>query len=378
MKYNLAVVLGSRPDIIRSSIILKKLRNHPDINLTWIWTGQHYDDNLKGNFLKELSLFKPDVELDATGSHCEQHWKLIKQLSEYFETNRPDACMFLGDTNAVIGCIVPLKMGIPIIHCEAGMRSHDMRMPEERNRIVIDRISDVLYAYQNDYKCKLVQEGICPTKIVVTGNTIVDVLNEHIDKICEITPAVLSKFGVEEKKYGIMTLHRDEHMDELEADRILSKVHYWAVFKGIKIILPVMPRLRKILDKIKREWPSFILAEPLGFFDFVALERGAAIEFTDSGTNQETSAILGVPCVVIRRSTERPETFDSGITVMTEYNICSAADHIIKKNKSLNFTLGKGNAAEIIVTDLVDRLKHNFYREDPTVDAFKARNWKTF
>lgn len=381
--YNLAVVIGSRPDVIRSSIILRKLRKHPNINLDLVWSGQHYDANLKDSFFRELNVGKPDTELDATGSPCEQHWKLIKQLSEHFETNKPDACVFLGDTNAVIGCIVPLKMNIPIVHIEAGMRSHDMRMPEERNRILIDRVSDVLYVYQHDYKCKLVQEGICPTKIIVTGNTILDVLLEHKEDIADTIPCVMEEFGTKPRQYGVMTFHRDEHMNIDAAEKILLQVNDWAENNKLPIILPVMPRLQKLLDKNSDKLntttlSSFVWTKPLGFFDFVALEGAAAIEFTDSGTNQEISAILGTPCVVTRQSTERPETFDSGITVMTEDNIYKAADYIIKQKPNPNFSPGDGNAADIIVTDLVDRLKNNFYKTSPRTNAFIAQNWKTF
>ena len=379
-------VFGIRPDFIRSSLILKKLKAHPDVNLQFVYTGQHYDENLKGVFFKELGIPEPQYNLDTkAGSHPQQHAKLIGQLEPIIKMANPDVVMFLGDANAVIGCITPLKMGIPIAHVEAGMRSHDWRMPEERNRVIIDRVSDVLYAYQHDYKCKLVQEGIDPTKIVVTGNTIVDVLNEHMPEIDARTAQVLEHFELKKKQYAIMTLHRSENVEDGQAcRRILRKVNTWVGNRDMKVLLPVMPRLQKILDGNdgieKSVLKNFIFAKPLGFFDFVALEKNAAIEFTDSGTNQETSAILGTPCVVTRRSTERPETFNSGITVMTEDKIREAADYVMRwaVAPNPNFSLGDGNAADIIVTDLVDRLKNNFYKVGPTVNAFRAQNWERF
>ncbi len=379
-------VFGIRPDFIRSSLILKKLKAHPDVNLQFVYTGQHYDENLKGVFFKELGIPEPQYNLDTkAGSHPQQHAKLIGQLEPIIKMANPDVVVFLGDANAVIGCITPLKMGIPIAHVEAGMRSHDWRMPEERNRVIIDRVSDVLYAYQHDYKCKLVQEGIDPTKIVVTGNTIVDVLNEHMPEIDARTAQVLEHFELKKKQYAIMTLHRSENVEDGQAcRRILRKVNTWVGNRDMKVLLPVMPRLQKILDGNdgieKSVLKNFIFAKPLGFFDFVALEKNAAIEFTDSGTNQETSAILGTPCVVTRRSTERPETFNSGITVMTEDKIREAADYVMRwaVAPNPNFSLGDGNAADIIVTDLVDRLKNNFYKVGPTVNAFRAQNWERF
>jgi UDP-N-acetylglucosamine 2-epimerase (non-hydrolysing) len=382
--FKVMTVFGIRPDFIRSSLILKKLAAHPEVELQFVYTGQHYDENLKGVFFKELGIPEPQYNLDTkAGSHAQQHAKLISQLEPVIEEAKPDVVMFLGDANAVIGCITPLKMGIPIAHVEAGMRSHDWRMPEERNRVIIDRVSDVLYAYQHDYKCKLVQEGIDPTKIVVTGNTIVDVLAEYKKEIDEREPLVLFKMRQSRKKYGMMTLHRSEHMNRESAVKILTQVNTWAEEKKMNILLPVMPRLQKIFDKNSDilntdTLTSLVYTKPLGFFDFVALEQGAAIEFTDSGTNQETSALLGTPCVVTRRSTERPETFDSGITAMTEEYIYSAANYVYGKKLKPGFSLGDGNAADIIVNDLVDRLHNNFYRSGPTTNAFRAQNWKSF
>lgn len=394
--YNVMTVFGIRPDFIRSSIILKKLKAHPDVNLQFVYTGQHYDENLKDIFFSELNIPVPQYNLDTkAGSHPQQHAKLISQLEPIIKKAKPDVVMFLGDANAVIGCIAPLKMGVPIAHVEAGMRSHDWDMPEERNRVIIDRVSDVLYAYQNDYKCKLVQEGVDPTKIVVTGNTIVDVIDEYRHEIFDRTSKILDKLGLKRKEYGIMTLHRDSHMNNpKKTARILMAVDAWSVVhEAVPIILPVMPRLRQLLkhpDMLdicdrsngKVSFESIKMIEPLGFIDFISLERSALIEFTDSGTNQETSALLGTPCVVLRRSTERPETFDSGITTMTddENKVEGAANYVVRQWReqkyNKRFSLGEGVAARIIVEDLVDRLRHNFYKQSPKVDTFKAKNWE--
>jgi len=389
--FKVMTVFGIRPDFIRSSLILKKLAAHPEVELQFVYTGQHYDENLKGVFFRELGIPEPQFNLDTkAGSHAQQHAKLISQLEPVIKEGKPDVVMFLGDANAVIGCITPLKMGIPIAHVEAGMRSHDWRMPEERNRVIIDRVSDVLYAYQHDYKCKLVQEGIDPTKIVVTGNTIVDVLNEHRGEIEDREKEVLGSFGINPKEYAVMTLHRSEHVNNpMVCASILRQVQHWAQIQRVPVILPVMPRLQKVFDDeansdaivkllSKEALRNFLFIKPIGFFDFVALEKNALIEFTDSGTNQETSAILGTPCVVTRRSTERPETFKSGITTMAMDNIRLAAHSVIDRELNPNFSLGDGDAAEIIVNDLVDRLKHDFYRVGPTTNAFRAQNWESF
>ena len=380
--HKIMTVFGIRPDFIRASVLLKKLEAHPEVELQFVYTGQHYDEKLKGVFFKELGIPEPHYNLDTkAGTHPQQHAKLIEQLEKVIEQAKPDVVVFLGDANAVIGCITPLKMGIPIAHIEAGMRSYDWRMPEERNRVIVDRVSDVLYCYQQDYKYRLIQEGVDPDKIVVTGNTIVDVLKEHSLEIQALTDAVLEKFGVIEYNYAIQTLHRSENMHQLTAYRIMEQVNKWATDNDVPVILPVMPRLQKIFDSapgMKRLLDKFIFVEPLSFFQFVALESNALIEFTDSGTNQETSALLGTPCVVTRRSTERPETFDSGITVMEPSLIYDAADRAVRGAYNKDFSLGRGDAAQIIVDDLLDRLKNGFEKHAPPVNNFMARNWQTF
>lgn len=389
--FRVATVFGIRPDFIRASVILKKLIKHPKIDLQFIYTGQHYDEELKGVFFRELNLPEPQFVLDATGkNHVEQHAKLISQLGEALEMIKPDVCLFLGDANAVVGCIAPLKMGIPIAHIEAGMRSHDWSMPEEKNRVIIDRVSDVLYAYQHDYKVRLIQEGINPNKVVVTGNTICDVIKEFAPQIDAALVPTLEKFGIGSKtekelrfghygtahnggyafdvdvikpakQYGVMTLHRNDVVTNKKlAFHILNSVSRWAAKKNMKIILPMMPRLRALGWKDNHD--SFIITKPLGMFEWMALEKNASIEFTDSGTNQETSSIFGTPCVVTRRCTERPETFDSGITTMELNEIGKAADSVFGKKVKSGYTLKvEGRSpAKVIVRDLVKRLENKF------------------
>lgn len=377
--YKVATVFGIRPDFIRASVLLKRLIKNPDINLQFIYTGQHYDDELKGVFFRELQIPEPQFVLDATGrNHVEQHSKLIAQLGEALEMIKPDVCLFLGDANAVIGCIAPLKMGIPIAHIEAGMRSFNWNMPEERNRVIVDRVSDVLYAYQHDYKTRLVQEGINPNKIVVTGNTICDVIKEYGKEINDACTTILNKLDISwrhswvkrgkihyyervSEPYGVMTLHRNEAISNPDfAFHVLDSVSMWAKEKGIRIILPMMPRLKNLGWKDKNS--SIVVTKPLGMFEWMALEKNAVIEFTDSGTNQETSSIFGVPCVVTRTHTERPETFDSGITTMEVVDIVGAANSVFGKKVKDDYTLtveGK-SPADVIEKDLLRRLELGF------------------
>lgn len=375
-KYRIDIVLGIRPDIIRSSVILDKISRNNRFDLRFIYTGQHYDHNLMGVFFEEMDVVRPHVILDCGGGpHYNQHSRLIESLGKLIEEDRPDVCLFLGDANAVMGCIAPLKAGVPIAHVEGLQRSYDWTMPEERNRVVIDRVSDVLYAYHYDTKIRGVQEGICPTKILVVGNTIVDVIQHYGQKIKPLMAC--GRFNLSYKKYAVMTLHRDSNMRTDVAPIAIKRVYDWCKDKGMMCVLPVMPRLKSIIGNSLNDMEDvFIFTEPLSFFDFVSLEAGAAIEFTDSGTNQETSTILSVPCVVIRANTERPETFDSGIVAMKDLDIARAADEVFGKYPKKDYSLGDGKASDRIIEDLLSRLDRNFDKDlEPWHNKFIRRNW---
>jgi UDP-N-acetylglucosamine 2-epimerase (non-hydrolysing) len=377
-KHKVAVVLGIRPDFIRTSKVLKLLKEHPQVDATFIHTGQHYDEFLNDIFFRELDVPAPDIQLDCRGkNHNEQHSKLILQLSDVLEKLQPEAVLFLGDANAVIGCIAPLKLGIPIAHIEAGMRSFDWAMPEERNRVIVDRVSDVLYVYHHNYKLNLVREGIPPSKIRVVGNVIVDVIQEYMHELewpSSHEGYIPKKFKGHEllpDSYALMTLHRDEHVrSKLRCQSIIDKVAYSTDVRDLPVIFIEMPRIKKL----RLQYPSnFIVTEPLGFIEFNMLESNAAIEYTDSGTNQEAAAIYGTPCVVTRASTERPETFDCGISALSGDNIEGATWRVMTGEHDDTFSLGDGLSSHRIVDDLVDCLKQGVFRYQqthPHIDAY--------
>jgi len=378
MKYKLTFIIGTRPDIIRCSKLIELLDNNPKIDLTLIHTGQHYDSNLSDSFFKELNIRKPDIVLSTGGvSPCQQHSKLISQLEPVLIKLNPDACMFIGDTNAVIGCIVPLRLNIPIIHCEAGMRAYNWDMIEERNRVLIDNVSDVLYVYQDDYKVQLVQEGIDPTKIVVTGNIIVDIIEEHIrefdwrgDDSSPYGFKSIQGVNIECSDYALMTLHRDEHMrDPKLSQKIIDQVGRATSRRNLSVVLIEMPRLKAL----RLEYPAnFIISPPLGYFEFGMLEANAAIEYTDSGTNQESASLFSVPCVVTRVCTERPECRDCGTTVLSGYSrIEEATELVLSAQYNPNFSLGDGKSSQRIVDDLIERFDNNFCNKN----SFKYRHF---
>ena len=385
MKHKIAVVLGIRPDFIRTSEILKLLEAREDVELSLIHTGQHYNENLNGVFFKEMEIPAITHQLDTRGkNHNEQHSKLIIQLSDTLEQLEPDVVLFLGDANATIGCIAPLKLGIPIAHVEAGMRSYDWNMPEERNRVIIDRVSDVLYVYQHDYALQLVQEGIDPSKIVVTGNVIVDVIDKHIRKFDwrgnngnPYSCRVIGGKKIERSKFALMTLHRNEHMNVDRAAQIIKDVGRATKKRDLPVVLIEMPRLKAL----GLEYPDhFIVTPPLGYFEFGMLEANAYIEYTDSGTNQESASIFGTPCVVTRNCTERPECRDSNTTVLGGwYFIEDATKQVLNAKHNVDFSLGDGKSSRRIVNDLLKRLELNFQPPftvpaENIVDRFKSRH----
>lgn len=255
--------------------------------------------------------------------------------------------------------------------------------------MLIDRVSDILYVYQHDYKINLVKEGIDPTKIEVVGNVIVDVVEEHRDKLKIGRPIKLDctdrhGYNLAPQSYALMTLHRNEHIITPGlAQRIVDQVGESSAELGIPVILIEMPRLKAL----ELSYPdNFVVIPPLGFFEFVRLEANAKIEFTDSGTNQEVSAILRTPCVVTREATERPETFKSGITFMAhpEHDtIADAAILALQGKYNEDFSLGDGQSSERIVNNLVARLnKKRVYFDrielgpkDPSHDPFKAEHF---
>src|SRR6188508_2838645 len=220
MPPTLAVILGIRPDVIRASLVLAALRASPEIDCQFIWSGQHYSDNLKDVFFRELGVAPPDHELEAGGeTDAEISAAVIARLHPLLARLRPAAAIFLGDTNTVLGCLAAAQLDIPIVHIEGCMRSYDWRMPEEKYRLTIDHLSDVIYAYFDEYKRQGIAEGLAPDRIVVTQNLIVDVLEEHYFARREVydrlaTAAFFADRGLRRGEYFLMTCHRRENVHE--------------------------------------------------------------------------------------------------------------------------------------------------------------------
>jgi UDP-N-acetylglucosamine 2-epimerase (non-hydrolysing) len=309
-------VLGTRPEIIRLSLVIPKLDEHCEHVL--LNTNQNFDPRLNEIFFHELNMRPADVSLDCrSDTAMGQVSSILKGIEKELQEKRPDRLLILGDTNSGLAAFVAKRMGIPVYHMEAGNRCFDDRVPEEVNRRVIDHSSDVLMPYTERSRQNLLREGIQSDRIFVTGNPIKEVIDHYSERIDRSN--VLSELRVDKGDYFLLTLHRAENVDDkrrlkdfTEALNALAKKH------DKKIVWSVHPRTRHKLTipKVKMD-ERIILSEPFGLFDFIQLEKNAACVLTDSGTVQEECCIFGVPNVTLRDVTERPETIEAGSNILS-------------------------------------------------------------
>jgi UDP-N-acetylglucosamine 2-epimerase (non-hydrolysing) len=313
----IASVLGTRPEIIRLSRVIERL--DPRCELTLVHTGQNFDPALSDVFFDELGVRAPDRYLGITGDgFAERVGGVLAAAGPLFAELQPDKLLVLGDTDSALSAYVAKRMGIPVFHMEAGNRCFDDRVPEEVNRRVIDHSSDVLLPYTEGSRENLIREGIDPSRIVVTGNPIKEVMDHHSERIAAARAA--EELGVLKGEYLLMTVHRQETVDVEERFRSLMRgATAGAEALGLPLIFSVHPRTRSRLEEFGIELDGEVVrqCEPFGFFDFVALERDARCVLTDSGTVQEECCIMGVPTVTVRDSTERPETVECGSNVLS-------------------------------------------------------------
>lgn len=311
-------ILGTRPEIIRLCLVIKKIDKVCDQIL--VHTGQNYDNNLNDIFLKQLKVRSMDYYLGATGSPAEQIGKILVELEKIIEKEKPDRFLVLGDTNSSVGAIIAKRMGIPVYHMEAGNRCYDDRVPEEVNRRIIDHSSDVLMPYTERSRQNLLREGIEGKRIYVTGNPIKEVLDNFHEEIDH--SEIKKKLKLEPKKYFLATLHRQENVDNVERLKTFVEAYgKLATTYKMPLIWSVHPRTRSRLKTNGITLISRIKAvEPLGLFDFVNLEKNAYCVLSDSGTVQEECAIFSVANVTTRDTTERPETIEAGSNFLSGCN----------------------------------------------------------
>jgi len=310
-------ILGTRPEIIRLCLVIEKLDRLCEHQL--VHTGQNFEDCLSDIFFQELEVRRPDYFLDVREkSFGQQVGSILAKIEVVLYEEMPDAVLILGDTNSGLSAIIAKRLGIPVFHMEAGNRCYDDRVPEEVNRRIIDHSSSVLMPYTHRSKENLLREGIENYRIYVIGNPIFEVL-QHYQAQIQASP-VHAHLGVEQGKYFLVTMHRAENVDIKERlEQLAQALQRLPQEYAFPVICSLHPRTRSKMEAygvgVQDDRVRFLT--PLGFFDFVALEKAAFCVLSDSGTVQEECCIFGVPNVTIRDVTERPETIESGSNMLS-------------------------------------------------------------
>ena len=309
-------VVGTRPNFMKIAPIMQSMKLAERIDPVLLHTGQHYDVQMSDTFFKELQIPNPDIFLEVgSDSHARQVAHIMEKFDDVCENIKPDAVLVVGDVNSTMACtLVAAKKNIKTIHVEAGIRSRDMSMPEEINRLVTDSIADFLLPPSADAVENLLKEGHSPDSIQMVGNIMIDTLMMNQPGIR--SSKILEKFNLNEKEYVAITLHRPSNVDDpVTFKRILSALQQ--IQEKIKIVFPVHPRTRKMihdlgLDGLFAKMPNLVLCDPLGYFEFGRLVSGSLFVLTDSGGIQEETTVYGIPCITLRENTERPITIWEG------------------------------------------------------------------
>lgn len=349
-------ILGTRPEIIRLSRIINKLDNLVDHKI--LHTGQNYDPLLNDIFFKELGLRNPDIIIDNKGSSfAEQIGNTFIGVEKFINEFNPDKVLILGDTNSGLAAFICERMGVPVYHMEAGNRCYDLKVPEEKNRKVIDSISTINLPYTNLSRENLLREGIPNNRISVTGNPIKEVIDFYTDRIQQST--ILNDLNLMPGSYIIATAHRAENVDH---DTRLQNIFraFEEISKEYKIVFSCHPRTRQKLEKFKIDTsnPNIIILEPFGFFDFIKLEQNSVMAISDSGTVQEEMCLFHIPTVTIRDTTERPETVWCGSNIVSGLN----TDQIllsykimksVERNWEIPQSYNKDNVSDTVINILL-------------------------
>ncbi|TKJ41567.1 UDP-N-acetylglucosamine 2-epimerase (non-hydrolyzing) [candidate division LCP-89 bacterium B3_LCP] len=358
-------VVGARPNFIKIAPILKEMFSYPDlIDPVLINTGQHYDQEMVDFFFADLDIPKPDISLGVgSGSHAQQTAKVMMEFEPVCLEREPDLILVVGDVNSTLACsLVGSKLGIKIAHVESGLRSFDRAMPEEINREVTDLLSDFLFTTSSEARDNLSRLGIPEDRVFFVGNVMIDSLNLNMPRARQRT--IIKDLGLQNTDFSLMTLHRPSNVDDYEIfSRLLGAID--KIQKRIKLIFPAHPRTVKNIEKLGlskkvAKMKNLQIVSPLGYLDFLALMDKSKFVLTDSGGLQEETTVLGVPCLTLRKNTERPVT----ITVGTNILVGLDADRIVEEaDKALNGKakmgsippLWDGYASQRIVKNLIEQ-----------------------
>lgn len=343
-------IVGTRPELIRLSVLIKKLDERYQHNHILVYTNQNYDYNLSTKFFEDLDIRKPNYFFkQVNNGFTEFLYNSFIELGSIVEKEKPNKALILGDTNSGLLGLILTKLGVPIFHMEAGNRCYDNKVPEETNRKIIDSFSKYNLPYTNISKNNLIGEGFDKSYVYKTGNPILEVLNFYEDSINK--SKILSKLNITSKNYVLVTLHRSENVDNRNVlTEIIESIN--EISKEIKVVLSLHPRTKDKLEKFNIKLSDNVIAsKPFGFFDFVNLEKNSKLILTDSGTVQEEACILHVPCVIVRDSTERFETIESGSAILSGVGKKSIIQSFtIASSMSINWVVPK----DYLVTNVSD------------------------
>ena len=360
--YKIMNIVGARPNLPKIAPLLREMQRHPEIAPLLVHTGQHYDENLSNIFFRQMGIPLPDINLGVgSGTHAEQTAEIIRRIEPILIKHQPNLVLVVGDVNSTIAVsLAAVKMGIPVAHVEAGLRSFDRSMPEEINRVLTDALAEYLFATEDDAVDNLLKEGRLRESIHLVGNVMIDSLLHFLPL------AQQSRIGEELglcngkgwQPFGVLTLHRPSNVDAPEKlAALLGAID--TIAQQVPIVFPVHPRVQQRLspDGIKHH-SQLRFIQPLGYLDFLCLLSKATLALTDSGGIQEETTALGVPCLTLRENTERPVTVSRGTNVLVGTNpskIVAATEQILRGNRKNGRTppLWDGHAAERIVDILL-------------------------
>jgi UDP-N-acetylglucosamine 2-epimerase (non-hydrolysing) len=358
------LVAGARPNFMKIAPICEVLKQKNEVQYRVIHTGQHYDINMSKIFFEQLDIPQPDINLNVgSQSHAVQTANIMIGFEKVLKDYNPDVVIVVGDVNSTLACsLVAVKMCIPVAHVEAGLRSFNWDMPEEINRVLTDRMSQYLFTSCEDANENLIREGIEKDKIFFVGNVMIDTLMKFRDFSKKSN--IINSLNLKINDYAVLTMHRPSNVDDIDN---LSKLidAFNDIQKHITIIYPVHPRTKQSIinfgfEKKLGEMKNFVMVEPLGYLDFLHLMTNARFVITDSGGIQEESTILGIPCLTIRKETERPVTIKEGTNVIVGNNkeiILTETLKILHDNQKIGKIPSKwdGKAAQRIVDILLQR-----------------------
>ncbi|TNE48740.1 MAG: UDP-N-acetylglucosamine 2-epimerase (non-hydrolyzing) [Deltaproteobacteria bacterium] len=357
-------IVGARPNFVKIAPLMEAYKAYPDIEPLLVHTGQHYDKKMSESFFDVLGIPTPDIHLGVgSGSHASQTAAIMTAFEPVVLEHKPDVVLVVGDVNSTVACsLVATKLHVPVVHVEAGLRSHDREMPEEINRVVVDAISSMLFVTEQSGLDNLKKEGVADEKVVFTGNVMIDTLLRQKPKLANLT--TLEDVGVAPRSYGLLTLHRPSNVDHPETfARILTALE--EIQQDIPLLFPMHPRTRKNMESNQfgeriKAMHNLRLLDPLDYLNFMHLMSEAKVVLTDSGGIQEETTQLKVPCITIRENTERPSTCEIGSNQLVGTQTQAILDAY---NKVKDGTLPEpqipplwdGKAAERIVAALHER-----------------------